>query len=124
MGYRHEKISSSVFFHEFKSLFNPLCDEDIWTDILIKMLALLPDGKKRRALYEEYRGWVLGGRINKKTAVLSKQRPQKSKNVKPKRTNVRSAASIVSGKYKKPSKEMILSQRRAQKNAKENGGKS
>merc|ERR1712129_674731 len=119
VAYKNDKLSSTIFFREFKSLFAPLCTEDVWSNILITMLALLPDAQKRRKLYEEYRGWVLGGRIDRRTAIKNnkrrqQQQPAKSK-ANAKRTTVPSAASIVSGAYKKPSKEMIMSQRRAQK---------
>merc|ERR1712129_204573 len=121
VAYKNDKLSSTIFFREFKSLFSPLCTEDVWSNILITMLALLPDAQKRRKLYEEYRGWVLGGRIDRRTAIKNnkrrqQQQPAKSNaKAKSKRTTVPSAASIVSGAYKKPSKEMIMSQRRAQK---------
>eukprot|EP01083_Nonionella_stella_P180737 645278_1 len=132
-SFNNNKISSSVFFHRFKGLFDPLCSEEIWVDILIQMLALLRDGKMRRALYEEYRDWVIGGRVNKTTRIRSQYRRGKkatqasvrkggggggiASKKAPQKTNVPSAAAIVAGLYRKPTKAMIMSQRRAQKGA-------
>merc|ERR1712232_881517 len=92
VAYKNDKISASVFFYQFKSLFSPLCAEDVWTNILITMQALLSDAPKRRKLYEEYRAWVLGGRIDKKTKIQQQKR-QPQKKTQSKRTNVPSAAS-------------------------------
>eukprot|EP00483_Globobulimina_turgida_P003220 UN03225 len=71
--YATKKISSSVFFHRFKNLFVPLCEEKRWVDILMQMLALLRDGSRRRSLYEQYRDWVIGGRVNKTTKINNKR---------------------------------------------------
>ena len=133
--YRNNKISSCVFFYRFKGLFEELCDETVWVDILIQMLALLRDGKKRRSLYEEYRDWVIGGRINKTTKVKSHRNiknriksrlqntPQQrvggiAKNArkkKPPKAVKKTAATIVAGTYKAPTEAQLMSQRRAQK---------
>eukprot|EP01084_Bolivina_argentea_P010158 18926_1 len=45
--YSNDNLKPNIFFFKFKNLFEPLCDEKIWIDILMKMLALLRDNVKK-----------------------------------------------------------------------------
>ena len=72
--FNKQMITEQQFFNKFKTLFvSQQTNEQIWVDILMKMIALLKDpkdangndndtGKRRRALYEVYKQWVQNGK--------------------------------------------------------------
>ncbi|ETO06395.1 hypothetical protein RFI_31002 [Reticulomyxa filosa] len=92
-----KRMRASDFFLQFKSLFSPLCEEDVWVDVMMQMLSLLTDHVLRRQLYSEYKTWKLTGRT---TAQLHST-PQQAEAWKAPSNAQPTAASIVAGKARR-----------------------